>query len=221
MIRREFITLLGGVAATWPLAAHAQPAMPVIGFLSGALPGPYAPFAAAYHMGLKETGYVEGVNTEIEYRWAEGEVDRLPALAAELVRREVAVITATGGIFPALAAKAATKTIPIVFTASEDPVKVGLVASLGRPGGNATGVNFLVAELGSKQLGLLHELVPAAVRLGLLVNPRAPQTELATRDVAAAASAMGLQIEVVEASNSRETRLPSERLFAIEPRHSW
>jgi putative ABC transport system substrate-binding protein len=205
MKRRAFITLLGGAAAAWPLAARAQqPAMPVVGFLSGALPGPYAPFAAAYHRGLKETGYVEGVNTAIEYRWAEGKVDRLPALAAELVRRQVAVITATGGISPALAAKAATTTIPIVFTVSEDPVKVGLVASLGRPGGNATGVNFLVAELGSKQLGLLHELVPAAVRVGLLVNPRGPQTELATRDVAAAASAIGLQIDVVEASDSRE-----------------
>ena len=205
--RRQIITLLGGAAAAWPLAARAQqPAMPVIGFLSGALPGPYAhaPFAAAFHRGLKETGYVEGVNTAIEYRWAEGEVDRLPALAAELVRRQVAVIAATGGISPALAAKAATTTIPIVFTATEDPVKVGLVASLGRPGGNATGVNFLVAELGSKQLGLLHELVPAAVRIGLLVNPRVPQTELATRDVAAAASAIGLQIDVVEASDSRE-----------------
>src|SRR5262252_1968521 len=194
MKRRAFITLLGGAAAAWPLAARAQqPAMPVVGFLSGALPGPYAPFAAAYHRGLKETGYVEGVNTAIEYRWAEGKADRLPALAAELVRRQVAVITATGGT-----------TIPIVFTVSEDPVKVGLVASLGRPGGNATGVNFLVTELGSKQLGLLHELVPAAVRVGLLVNPRIPQTETATRDVAAAASAIGLQIDVVEASDSRE-----------------
>ena len=204
MRRREFVILLGGATA-WPLAAHAQqPAMPVIGFLSGALPGPYAPFAAAYHRGLKETGYVEGVNTAIEYRWAEGEVDRLPALAAELVRRQVAVIAATGGISAALAAKAATTTIPIVFIVAEDPVKVGLVASLGRPGGNATGVNFLVAELGSKQLGLLHELVPAAERVGLLVNPRVPQTELATRDLAAAASAFGLQIDVVEASDSRE-----------------
>ena len=205
MNRREFITLLGGATAAWPLSAEAQQAtMPVIGFLSGALPGPYAPFAAAYHRGLKEAGYVEGVNTAVEYRWAEGEVDRLPALAAELVRRQVAVIAATGGISSALAAKAATTTIPIVFIVAEDPVKVGLVASLGRPGGNATGVNFLVAELGSKQLGLLHELVPAAVRIGLLVNPRVPQTETATRDVAAAASAIGLQIDVVEASDSRE-----------------
>ena len=203
--RRKFLATLVGGAAAWPLAARAQqPAMPVIGFLSGALSSPYAPFAAAYHSGLKETGYVEGVNTAIEYRWAEGEVDRLPALAAELVRRQVAVIAATGGMPSALAAKAATTTIPIVFTVSEDPVKVGLVASLGRPGGNATGVNFLVVELASKQLGLLHELVPTAVRVGLLVNPRIPQTELATRDVAAAASAIGLQIEVVEASDSRE-----------------
>jgi ABC-type uncharacterized transport system substrate-binding protein len=205
MKRREFITLLGGAAATWPLGALAQkPAMPVIGFLSGALPGPYAPFAAAFHRGLKETGYVEGVNTAIEYRWAEGEVDRLPALAAELVRLQVGVIVATGGISPALVAKAATTTIPIVFGTGVDPVELGLVASLNRPGGNVTGVNFLVAELASKQLGLLHELVPAAVRVGLLVNPRVPQSEPVTRDVAAAASAIGLQIDVVEASDSRE-----------------
>src|SRR5262245_28031952 len=205
MKRRDFIKMITGSVAAWPLAAWAQqPTMPVNGVLCGALPGPYAPFAAAYHRGLKESGYVEGVNTAVEYRWAEGEVDRLPALAAELVRRQVAVIAATGGISSALAAKAATTTIPIVFGVSEDPVKHGLVASLARPGGNATGVNFLVAEPGSKQLGLLHELVPAAVRVGLLVNPRIPQTETATRDVVAAASAIGLQVDVVEASESRE-----------------
>jgi putative tryptophan/tyrosine transport system substrate-binding protein len=202
--RREFVCLLGGAAA-WPLAARAQQAvMPAIGFLSGAIPGPYAPFAAAFHQGLKEAGYAEGVNVTIEYRWAEGEVNRLQSLAAELVRKQVAVIVATGGISSALAAKAATTTIPIVFAVADDPVKVGLVASLSRPGGNATGFNFFLAALGSKQLGLLHELVPAAVRVGLLVNPRVPQTETVTRDVAAAASAIGLHVDVVEASESRE-----------------
>ena len=167
-------------------------------------PTPTRPFAAAYHRGLKETGYVEGVNTAIEYRWAEGEVDRLPALAAELVRRQVAVIAATGGISSALAAKAATTTIPIVFVVAEDPVKVGLVASLGRPGGNATGVNFLVSELGSKQLGLLHELVPLPCVSACLSIRAFLKRSWQLRDVAAAASAIGLQIDVVEASDSRE-----------------
>jgi ABC-type uncharacterized transport system substrate-binding protein len=205
MRRREFITLLGGAAAAWSRLAWAQqPAMPVVGFLNASSPEAFTDRLRAFRNGLKGAGFVEGENVAIEYRWVEGQYDRLPALATELVRRQVAVIAATGGSPVALAAKAATATIPIVFTVGEDPVKVGLVASLGRPGGNATGFNFLAAELGSKQLGLLHELVPAAVRVGLLVNPRVPQTELATKDVAAAASAIGLQIDVVEASDSRE-----------------
>jgi putative tryptophan/tyrosine transport system substrate-binding protein len=203
MRRRDIITLLGGAVA-WPLAARAQqPAMPVIGFLNAASPDTNADRLRRFHQGLKDTGYVEGENVAIEYRWAQGQLDRLPALAAELVRRQVAVIAAFGDI-AAVAAKAATMAIPIVFGVSENPVKAGLVASLNRPGSNATGINFLGAELGSKQLGLLHELVPAAVRVGLLVNPRVPQTETVTKDVAAAASGIGLQIDVVEASESRE-----------------
>jgi putative ABC transport system substrate-binding protein len=205
MKRRDFITLLGGAAATWPLVARAQqPAMPVIGFLSGVSADENVDRVRAFHQGLRETGYLEGENVAIEYRWAEGRYGRLPELAAELVHRQVAVIAATGGDLAALAAKAATTRIPIVFVVSEDPVRFGLVASLARTGGNATGVNPFVGELGSKQLGLLHELVPAASRIGLLVNPNVPGTERATKDVSAAALTFGLQIAVVQASDSRE-----------------
>jgi len=202
--RREFITLLGGAAAAWPLGARAQqPAMPVIGFLGGGTPGAYQPFVSAYHAGLKETGYVEGHNVAIEYRWAQGEYALLPKMADDLIRARVSVIAAAGTP-AALVAKAATTSIPIVFVVVDDPAKLGLVASLSRPGGNATGMNFVMAELESKQLGLLHELAPAATRVGLLVNPNYPLTEPVTRDVIAAASAIGFAIDVVQASNSRE-----------------
>jgi putative tryptophan/tyrosine transport system substrate-binding protein len=201
--RREFIGTLG-IAAAWPLAAGAQQAkLPVVGYLSAHLLGPSAPLTAAFRQGLAETGYMEGRNVAIEYRWAEGQYDRLPALAAELVRRQVAVIVATP-IPAAVAAKAATATIPIVFNVAGDPVALGLVTSLARPGANATGVNTFNAELGAKQLGLLHELLPTAARIGLLVNPTNANVEGVTKDVTAAAAALGLQIDVGQASDSHE-----------------
>jgi putative ABC transport system substrate-binding protein len=203
--RREFFTLLGSAAAAWPVAAWAQqPAMPVIGFLHSQTPDALAERLRGLRRGLKDTGYVEGESVAIDYRWAENQNDRLPALAADLVRRQVAVIAAIGPP-PALAAKAATTTIPIVFAVPDDPVRLGLVASLSRPGSNATGINFFVAELIAKRLELLRELVPAAVRVAVLVNPDDTQiTPLILRDVEAAARAMGLQIQVVRASTSRE-----------------
>jgi putative tryptophan/tyrosine transport system substrate-binding protein len=202
--RREFIALLGSTAATWPLAARAQqPAMPVVGFLHNASAGAWAPFATAFRNGLKEAGYVEGQNVAIEYRYADNHIDRLPALAAELIRRPVAVIV--GNTEGALAAKAATTTIPIVFGVGSDPVELGLVASLARPGGNATGINFFVADIAAKRLGLLHDLVPKAVRIAVLVNPaNASSAEATLRDIPEAARALGLQIQVLNASTSRE-----------------
>jgi putative tryptophan/tyrosine transport system substrate-binding protein len=204
MRRREFITLLGGAAAVWPIAASAQQrAMPVIGFLGAASSAPSAHQVAAFGQGLDEAGYVEGRNVTIEYRWAEGQYDRLPAMAADLVHRQVAAIVAVA-IPAAIAAKAATATIPIVFNVTGDPVSLGLVAGLARPDSNATGVNNFIAELGAKQLGLLRELLPTAARIGLLVNPTNANVEGVTKDVMAAAARLGVQIDVVQASDSRE-----------------
>jgi putative ABC transport system substrate-binding protein len=206
MKRRDFITLLGGAAAAWPLAARAQqPAMPVIGFLNSQSPEGYAERLRGFRRGLRETGYVEGENVAVEYRWAEGQMDRLPLLAAELVRRPVAVIAAPGVGVLALTAKAATRTIPIVFSVGEDPVRLGLVASLARPGGNLTGINFLTNELTAKRLELLRALVPAAVRIAVLVNPTdATSAETTLRDAELSVRAMGLQIQVHKASTSNE-----------------
>jgi ABC-type uncharacterized transport system substrate-binding protein len=203
--RRKFITLLGSAAAAWPLAARAQQsAAPVVGFVSSrSLDGSARP-AAAFSQGLSETGYVEGQNVTAEYHWLDGKYDRLPSLMADLVRRRVAVI-ATIGDPSTLAAKAASATIPIAFGVSGDPVAHGLVASLARPGGNATGINFLTSEVLAKRLGLLRELVPKAVRVAVLVNPtNAPSAESTLRDVPEAARAIGLQIQILNASTSRE-----------------
>jgi len=206
MKRREFITLLGGAASAWPLAARAQqPAMPVIGFLNITSPDGYAERLRGFRQGLKDTGHVEGENVAIEYRWAEDQPDRLPSLATELVRRQVAVIATLGTTNSALAAKAATTTIPIVFAVGEDPVRLGLVVSLARPAGNLTGINFFNSELTAKRLELLHELVPTATRVAVLINPtEAANAETTVRDVQSAAHAIGLQIQVHNASTSRE-----------------
>jgi putative ABC transport system substrate-binding protein len=205
MKRREFITLLGGTAVAWPLAARAQqPSMPVIGFLHPTSLDAYADRLRPFREGLKDAGFIEGENVAIEYRWAENQMDRLPALAAELARRQVAVIAAPGPP-AALAAKAATTTTPIVFLMNEDPVRLGLVASLARPGSNLTGINIFSAELAAKRLDLLRELVPGGARVGVLVNPvNATTTESTLRDVEPAARAIGLQIQVLNASTSRE-----------------
>jgi putative ABC transport system substrate-binding protein len=201
--RRDFITLLGG-AATWPFAARAQQAIPVIGWLSGTSHDANADPLRAFRQGLKEAGYVEGENVAIEYRNADNQLDRLPALAADLVRRRVAAI-ATGAPPAAFAAKSQTTTIPIVFAIGDDPVRLGLVASLSRPGGNLTGINFFTTELVAKRLNLLRELVPGAVRVAVLVNPAyATIAESTLRDIEPAASTMGLQIQVLNADTSGE-----------------
>jgi putative tryptophan/tyrosine transport system substrate-binding protein len=205
MKRREFITLLGGAAA-WPLAAGAQqPAMPVIGLLDNRAAETTADRLRGFHRGLRESGYVEGESVSIVYRWADGDNRRLPELAADLIRRQVAVIAATGGTPTALAAKAATATIPIVFAVPEDPVGLGLVASLPRPGGNLTGVNFFNAEVAAKRLELMRELVPSAKRVAVLVNPtNAANMEANLRQLQPAAETLGAEIEVVRAASSRE-----------------
>src|SRR5262245_40549936 len=205
MRRRTFVRLLGGAAA-WPVAARAQQAaMPVIGFLNSQSPGAFSEYVRGFHQGLKDVGYVEGENIAIEYRWADNRVDRLPELAADLVSRRVVAIAATGGPAPAFAAKNATTAIPIVFTMGDDPVRLGLVDSLARPGGNVTGINFFVTELAEKRLELLRELVPSAARVGVLVNPtQVTNTDVTLKDVAAAARAIGLQIRTLNASTSGE-----------------
>ena len=203
--RREFITLLGGAAVAWPLVARGQqPAVPVIGLLDPRSADAFAEGVRAFRQGLKDAGFVERENVAIEYRWADDQIDRLTELATELVRRQVAVIVTTGGAASALAAKAATTTIPILFNTAEDPVRLGLVASLARPGGNLTGTNFFSGELAAKQLALLRELVPAAARVAVLVNPTGPTVETTLRDLDPAARAMGLQIQVLNATTSRE-----------------
>src|SRR6516225_4103814 len=203
MKRRQFISLLGS-AATWPLAARAQqPAMPVVGFVSAGLPD--APLIAGFRKGLNEAGYVESQNVTVEYHWLEGQFDRLPALMDDLARRRVAVIATPSGNLAAIAAKAATTTIPIVFSVGEDPVKLGLVDSLARPGGNATGFNQFNNEITAKRLGLLHDLVPKAVRIAVLVNPANAQVaETILRGISEAARVLGLQTHILNASTSRE-----------------
>src|SRR5262245_39371287 len=218
MRRREFITLLGGTAA-WPFAARAQqPAMPVVGFLGTTSPESYGERLRGFRQGLRENGFVEGENIAITYRWAENRFDRLPELAADLVRHQVALIVAGGGTPAALNAKAATATIPVVFGVAQDPVRLGLVASMSRPGGNVTGVNFFNSELSAKRLELLRAVVPAASRVAVLVNPATPfNTEAQLRDVEAAARTMNLQIQVYNARTPQQTNAAFESRPRDEP----
>ena len=216
MKRREFIRLLGSAAAAWPLAARAQqPAMPVIGYLGAQSPAAFASRVRAFRQGLGETGYVEGRNVAIEFRWAEGQHDRLSALAADLIGRQVAVIVAPGGVPAALAAKSATTTIPIVFEMGADPIAMGLVDSLNRPEGNLTGVSSLNVEVTPKRLEILHEMVPAAAVVAVLVNPTSPTADSQLRNLQAAARALGLQLHVLYASTERDFDTVFVTLFQL------
>jgi putative tryptophan/tyrosine transport system substrate-binding protein len=220
MKRREFITLLGGGAATWPLAVRAQqPALPVIGFLNGGSAAAQAASATAFRQGLSQTGHIENQNIKIEHRWAESQYDRLPGMAADLVRRKVTVIAATGTP-AALAAKAATTVVPIVFETAGDPLRLGLVSTLNRPGHNTTGVTQLSSELVSKRLGLLHDMIPAATIIGLLLDPHDPRAEMQASDMRAASRALGLQVHLVDASTEGEidsafAKLAQQRVGAL------
>jgi putative ABC transport system substrate-binding protein len=218
MKRREFITLLGGAAAAWPLAARAQqPTLPVIGFLGTASPALGMHLDDSFRRGLAETGFVHGRDVVIEYRWAEGRYDRVPALAADLVSRQVAVIVTVGGETSAAAAKAATATIPIVFNSGTDPVRLGLVNSLARPGGNATGVNIFTTELAEKRLGLLHDVVPAASTIAMLVNPNFAPTVVNARESEAAARAIGKQVVIFNASSEAEIETAFTKIVQAPP----
>jgi putative tryptophan/tyrosine transport system substrate-binding protein len=216
MRRREFITLVSGVVIALPLSARAQqPAMPVVGYMNGGRPEAEARLLDAFRQGLNETGYIEGQNVRIDYRWAESQYDRLPGIAADLVRQQVTVIAATTTP-AAVAAKAATATIPIVFETAGDPIRLGLVTSLNRPGGNVTGVAQVNSELVSKRLGLLHDLVPTATIIGLLVNPTDPRAETQTRDIQEAAQALGLQIQILNASTESEINTAFAKLAELQ-----
>jgi len=215
MRRREFITLIGGAVATWPLAARAQqPAMPVIGFLGPASAAGYSPQLESFRRGLGEAGFIEGKTVVVEYRWADNDLDRLPVLAEELVRRPVAVLVTGGATAAALAAKAATATIPIVFAIGADPVKFGLVAGMNRPGGNVTGVSFLANALVAKQLELLREVVPAATVIGVMVNPNNPVAASDTREVEMAAQSLGRQVYIAQVATEQEFDLAFAALNA-------